>query len=441
MVVVRMRVAWLLRKFLRATVFLALAAGLSSGLALTAWLSGRRAEEAPVRFLAMADPPELQVVVCPPDVESLTSDADVLRCFAHDPIQELGLLRAVPGVSLAGRMAYQSADATLGGEVRRITVVAMGDPGLVTPVGQPLVVQGRLADDEAPGEVVINEVAARTAGLRLGDHLEVRLLAPDDVDGEGPASGPRLSLQVVGIIRAANDLSASLSGSAADAFFFTGPGTWRALEDEAWLGYTAMAVQVARGADAGAVESAIRSTFPGRVVDIEAIIDVDNTRPGQEAVGYEAKAAFAFAVLTGLAAIVFVGQAIGRQVRREWADLSTLRALGLSRDQAGAAAAARGAVIGLGAALVAGCVVVVLADRTPVGVSRAAWIDRGLQSDAVVLAVGLPIVVLLTTVVAWFPVRRLSRPQEHHGRTLHAWPRCRRVPSFRLRAGRAWTWP
>ena len=78
------------------------------------------------------------------------------------------MLRSVPGVSLAGRMAYQSADATLGGEVRRITVVAMGDPGLVTPVGQPLVVQGRLADDEAPGEVVVNEVAARTAGLRLG---------------------------------------------------------------------------------------------------------------------------------------------------------------------------------------------------------------------------------------------------------------------------------
>ena len=441
MVVVRMRVAWLLRKFLRATVFLALAAGLSSGLALTAWLSGRRAEEAPVRFLAMADPPELQVVVCPPGVDSLTSDADVLRCFAHDPIQELGLLRSVPGVSLAGRMAYQSADATLGGEVRRITVVAMGDPGLVTPVGQPLVVQGRLADDEAPGEVVLNEVAARTAGLRLGDHLEVRLLAPDDVDGEGPASGPRLSLQVVGIIRAASDLSASLSGSAADAFFFTGPGTWRALEDDSWIGYTAMAVQVTRGADAGAVESAIRSTFPGRVVDIQAILDVDNTRPGEEAVGYEAKAAFAFAVLTGLAAIVFVGQAIGRQARQGVGGplhVAGARAVpGSGRRRGGGSWSGdrprrrtrsrrrRGRARRSNAG---GCVSRRV-DRPRSAERRRGAGRRPSHRRAADHGRGL------------VPRPPAGRPQEHHGRTLHLGRVCRRVPSSRLRAGRAWTWP
>ena len=442
MVVVRMRVAWLIRKFLRATVFLALAAGLSSGLALTAWLSGRRTNEAPVRFLAMADPPELQVLICPPDVDSLTTDADLLRCVAHEPTEELEVLRAVPGVSLAGRMAYQSADATLGGEVQRITVVAMGDPGIVTPAGQPLVVQGRLADVGAPAEVVVNEVAARTAGLRLGDHARGPVVGPGRRRWRGPASGPRLSLQIVGIIRAANDLSASLSGSAADAFFFTGPGTWRALEDEAWVGYKQIALQVARGADAGAVESAIRSAFPGRIVNIEAIIGDDDTQSGQDAVGYEAKAAFAFAALTGLAAIVFVGQAIGRQVRREWADLSTLRALGLSRDQAGAAAAARGAVIGLGAALVAGCVVVVLADRTPVGVARAAWIDRGLR-DRRRRAGRRPSHRRCCSPRSWPGSRSAGSPAAGTSRAnARPWPGCRPVRSSPPSSGgRAWTWP
>ena len=212
MVVVRMRVAWLLRKFLRATVFLALAAGLSSGLALTAWLSGRRASEAPARFLAMADPPELQVVICPPDVESLTSDADLLRCFAHEPIQELGGAAVAPRGELRGPDGLPARRrharwARCGGSPSS----AMGDPGLVTPVGQPIVVRGRLVDAEAPGEVVLNEAAARTAGLRLGDQVDVRWLAPDDVGHEGPASGPRLSLQIVGIVRAACDLAASLS--------------------------------------------------------------------------------------------------------------------------------------------------------------------------------------------------------------------------------------
>ena len=337
-------------------------------------------------------------------------------------------------------MAYQPADATLGGEVRRITVVAMGDPGIVTPAGQPIVVQGRLADAEAPGEVVINEVAARTAGLRLGDHVEVRWLAPDDVGDEGPASGPRLSLQIVGIIRAAFDLAASLSDGAAEAFFFTGPGTWRAVEDEAWLGYTSIAVQVARSSDAGAVESAIRSAFPGRVVDIEATIGVDDTQPGQEAVGYEAKAAFAFAALTGLAAVVFVGQAIGRQVRREWADLSTLRALGLSRDQAGAAAAGsrggdrprrcprRGLRRGRARRANAG------------GCGSAAWLHRGCRPTPWCWSSACPSSCCSRR--SWRGSRSAGSAAAGTPRAnARGWPGCRPVRSFRPRAWRAWTWP
>ena len=61
----------------------------------------------------------------------------------------------------------------------------------------------------------------------------------------------------------------------------------------------------------------------------------------------------AFGAITALAAAAFAGQAVSRQSRREWADASTLRAIGMFDRDAGLAALLRGAVTGAIAALVA----------------------------------------------------------------------------------------
>ena len=49
------RATWLGRRYVTATLLLALAAGLAGGLAMTAWLSARRAGSATDRFIAAAD--------------------------------------------------------------------------------------------------------------------------------------------------------------------------------------------------------------------------------------------------------------------------------------------------------------------------------------------------------------------------------------------------
>ena len=94
--------------------------------------------------------------------------------------------------------------------------------------------------------------------------------------------------------------------------------------------------------------------------------------PLRDAYHYEAQAALAVAVLTALAALVFVGQALARQVRREWADADVLRSIGLSPRQAALAAAGRGLIIGVGAALVAGAFAIGLSPVAPIGHARQA---------------------------------------------------------------------
>ncbi len=344
---------------------------------------------------------------CPPEMTTLASD-EIMRCFAYKPTEELARLRSLPEVMSADRFAYQFADggpADRPDQMERITFVAAGDPGVVTPGGDPVVLQGRLADPEAVDETVINEAAARTSGAGLGDRLDMRWLLPGEFERDAPATGPQLTLEIVGIVRTGADLSA-FDGSDAAALLATGPAIWRAVEDVAWLGFTGIAVQAT---DAGAARAAIQAAFPGRVINVEPGTSPDDRQPIRDAFAYEANAALAFAVLTGLAALIFVGQAIARQVRREWTDLPVLRALGWSQQEVGRTAVGRGVIIGLLGGVIAGVVAVVLSLWTPVGAARSAVVVRGVHLDPVVLGIGLPVVVLLAAAAAWLPVPRLSR--------------------------------
>ena len=106
-VVIR-RATWLVRRYFAVTLLLALGAGLAAGLAMTAWLSARRAASTVDRFTAAADPPELTVTFCPPEVTSLAEE-DLLRCLSYRPTTELARLRSLPEVAAAGRMAAWSA--------------------------------------------------------------------------------------------------------------------------------------------------------------------------------------------------------------------------------------------------------------------------------------------------------------------------------------------
>ena len=84
--------------------------------------------------------------------------------------------------------------------------------------------------------------------------------------------------------------------------------------------------------------------------------------------------------------LVFVGQALARQTRREQPDLGTLTALGMRKSQLAGASALRAATVGLGAGIIAAAIVLISSRWTPIGLAASAEPSPGLQADPFVMA-------------------------------------------------------
>jgi ABC-type lipoprotein release transport system permease subunit len=441
MQVLALRVAWLLRRHWRATLAFALAAGLAGGLSMAAWASARRTEHVFSEFLAAADLPELTVTFCPPDVSDV-DDADLVECLRYDPEAEVEVLRSLPEVAGADRAAVRTGlvRANDRGPARPVFISAMLDPGGITPVGRPVLLEGTLAAADAPDEVMVNEAFVRTYGVGLSDQLLLRAFTPGEDDRTAPADlrGPELALRIVGVVRTFEDLSALNRGGEASvaATVFTRPGVDQRMTDAAPF-FAAVLVQ-ARDGDAGNAHAAVERAFPGRVLNNQYEVSADDVVPLRDAYGYEADAARAVALLLSIGSIVFVGQALARQSRREWADLAGLRAIGLSARQAGLAAGARGLVIGAGAAVVAAIVATALSAFTPLGSARQAELDPGMEVDPLVSVVGAVAVLLVVVAMAAAPVWRAARAARAHSpRPLHVLPATAPTPPLTAGLGLA----
>ena len=79
----RMRVALLVRRNWRATVFLALLAGLAGGVAIGAWSVRRRTSTAFDRFVDHSDSPDLILTFCPPELTLVDSET-IVECYRYD---------------------------------------------------------------------------------------------------------------------------------------------------------------------------------------------------------------------------------------------------------------------------------------------------------------------------------------------------------------------
>ena len=110
---------------------------------------------------------------------------------------------------------------------------------------------------------------------------------------------------------------------------------------------------------------------------------------------------------------MFVGQAVARQSRREWSDMSTLRALGMSNRDVRWSAGLRGGITGAAAAIVAVITALVLSPLGPIGVGRRAEVDPGPSFDGAVLAAGTLGILALVVTTTWLPLRRMTmRPSD-----------------------------
>lgn len=411
----------LLRNNVGPTVALALIAGLAAAVPIAAWTAARQTDRALPGFLERADPPDVAVFFCPEELGSLTDvdpespEGRVAQeaCARHDQRPERDQLAAMPEVRAALRSTgvvgqIQTAD---GPEL--VLVYVRLDPGLPPPDGPGDVIDGRWFHDDRLDELVITEsVATQRPDIEVGSTASFApyLATQADCAGEGscePAGDP-LDLTVVGIVRQAGDLAANTDENG--ALFL--PAAWwdRYGDDDPFRYGTGSLVWAAPGVTPAELQAAIERRLPGRGFFESPLPDEVDTL--DEAIGYEARAAQAFAALTALAALVFVGQAIVRQARREAVDLPVISALGGGRRMAIASSLLRCAVTATLAALVATAAAYLVSPIGPIGVARRAETGSH-RLDLPVLLAGLAAlgtaICVLGAAPAWFAVRRGGR--------------------------------
>ena len=183
-----------------------------------------------------------------------------------------------------------------------------------------------------------------------------------------------------------------------------GPGSRRRLIDGGrW------SAVLASVADDDVDTDPLAEEFSDQIYIAEALLSPDDTEPAVEAISFEARGTMVFGAITALAAVVFAGQAVSRQSRREWDDGATLRALGMSTHGAAGAALARGVVTGLLAVAVGTVAAVVLSLIGPFGVAAETEIDHTPVVDWLVLGIGAVVALVVVAVATTWPVVRQFR--------------------------------
>ncbi len=422
----RMRASNLIRRHLGATVALALFAGLAGGVSLGLWGIARRTASSLERFTAFEDAGELTLFTCPDGTPPPTDGSSAPSCPDFDYADVFAFMRTQPAVQAIGRYTLAITGVARKDDPqnwsRELIVVAIDQDALI-PLGNPIVVAGRLADPKVASEVVVNESEQKLRHLALGDQMIITPYGLDEFDAAGEGTfaptGTPTTVTVVGVVRHPNDLTASSGDSSLyvnRGLIQAGPAWWAQIDGNATRYGLGAAIKLAMGAAVGDVEAAFVKQWPDRLKGFDPAVGPFPDRTVGQAIALEARSFQLLAIFVGLASAVFVGQAIARQARREWSDSSLLGAIGMTKDTMVSSQSLRSAVIAVGAAITAMAVAIALSPLGPIGVGRAAEPFPGLHTDWFTLAVGLPIVVTVVLVAAIVPVATLRRARSQSTR-------------------------
>jgi hypothetical protein len=399
-----------LRQRWRAMLLLAVLVGVAGGVVLAAVAGARRTATVTDRFLAWHRGTNVAVGVQGVDTEA------VRRLPMVADVAEGGYLVLVP----AGPSGGPDPDAF--GQIN--PYVGLGPwPG---DSNRPLLVAGRLPSPERPLEAAVDETLADRRRLRPGDTLRMWGYTPAQVEqvgqdlrglGEVGPLGGAFDLTVTGIIRTPFDLAPVPAGQdvawLGSEELYLPPAFWRAHRARVATLGGGFEVRLRNGLrDLDAFAAAVRRLPGGGGADVYANSDAERTvRKLERAIRLEVAAQLVFAGLAGLTGLFVVGQSIARQAQLDAGDHPALRALGMTSGQLVAAVLLRGALVGLGGALLAVAVAVLLSPLTPIGLARRAEVAPGVAVDAPVLllgAAGLLVVVLARTGLAGWSAARAS---------------------------------
>lgn len=399
-----------LRHHWPATVALALVIGLAGGVVLAAVAGARRTQAAFPAFVERSRGSELAMFAG----DGQDRDAAArLRDWSE----------AQPHVRSAARstaVILQIEDSGMPVGLRRHLGWLQLDPGFPMS-GRPLVVDGKLPRQDAPLEVAIDEELAGRAHLRVGDALPVGLFTAAQFGPAGQAmpvvpAGPTPSLRVTAIVRQPFDLlpvhreQSNIYVDASDLYL--SPAFWRRYgPDLSTYGYgvdvrfdspsAAAAFKVAARRHVGDQGSFDSPGFGGGQPLIDAV---------HQTVSLQAKALLFFAALTALAALVLLGQTLGRQIRLESDDAAILRSVGFNSRSLVLTGVIRAAVIGVAGAALAAVTAVALSPLAPVGLARQTMLSHPVDVDGLVLAAGAPLVLLFVVAAAAVPSWRIGHP-------------------------------
>ncbi len=436
-----MRARALLRRYVWSTVGLGVFFGVAAGAALGIWGVARRTSTVFDRFVAYSDEATITVFACTDGVDAATietSYSDV--CADYDYADILDFLHRTPGVESAGRWTLAIswvAPAHDPGAGSRQLVPVVVDEDAMKGVGTPIMVDGRLLDPSVASEVVINEEAAARMEVGVGDELLVTPYRMDEFDaaGEGsrPPSGEPTEVTIVGVGRTPGDLAGRLGGTSIyeDSSSVTaGPAWWRETGGDAARYGIGVVVKTTPGSSDDEVVQAMHERWPDRPIQVDVgSLSADPSRTSVvDAIRLQSLGLQLVASVVALAALVFAGQAVARQARREWADATVLDALGMTRPGMASAQLLRAAAIAVVAVGVAAVVTIASSPLGPVGIGRAAEPYPGVSVDGVVLLVGLPVIALAVMVFSIVPVitiRRRDRAESFStstSRTIRALP-------------------
>ena len=368
-----------LRRRWRALGALAVVVGVIGGLAIALVAGSRRSASVVDRYFAAGIPYDLQVFG-----PSLTRG---------DLLDLPGVVRADPSAYVA-MMRVSSTGAPLEG----INGMA-GDWSSVDPTIR--VLEGAVPDGTDPFEVMVNEAFVELTDRGVGDEFEVRMFGLDQIEevevGNYVPTGPRYTFRVAAVVRLPSDIAvdevrsigqsavASTSGILVSHEFYErhrqefldfGVGYDIELNGGEHARDDFIATVEARARERGESVLFGPPRFQDRRGSLESPVELETTALFLLGVGV---------TLAGLGAIALLLRAEQRSHER---DEPTVRALGCTSGQLGAAALLRTAPIAVGGALVGVVLAVSLSSRFPVGIGRQLELDPGFEFDAAIVILG-----------------------------------------------------
>ncbi len=389
-------------------VLIALAGGVTTALASGA----RRADSAFGRFEHATSAPNLTANVDLATIEQLGDD----HVESVDDLAAIDGMQGVLAESWWAIALYPELDPP--GVVNAFAIAKFASGGTID---EGILLAGDLDDTADPDSVVINEEAAATRDLAVGDTIMLRTASParlaewagnDAQFGSMEAlDGPVVEVRVVAVVRSVTDL-------ASDRFpliTFT-EGFARAHRDDIAHVVPAFALR-ADPARLDEVAAAADATLAPYGIDVFVAEDLGATvRPS---IRVEVTTIWVATAIAAAAGLLLVAQAIGRHLAATSADHPTRRAMGMTRGQL----ALGGALGVLPAAIVGAALVPLIAWALswlfPRGVARLAEPDPGWRFDVSTLAIGAggTVIAVVLATLAMAAVGARSRPSALGGRS------------------------